>query len=110
MSNVSRDIRNRMRRNSVKSINDIEKSRQHRDMVKARTHDRSYDRLRERYEWEDMVHNRALDLYSRFGPAGVTWAACVQAVKTDTVSTFTQKYGSMVRDQRAEEQNQFKDL
>jgi hypothetical protein len=109
MTNVARDIRNRMRRNTPKSIEDIEKRREHREMVKARRHDRSYDKLREKYEWEDACYDRAVELYSRFGPAGVTWAACMQAVKTDTVSTFTQKYGSRVRDQRSEEQGQYKD-
>ncbi len=38
------------------------------------------------------VRLRAEELLARFGPAGATWAACVQAVKTDWVAGLIRKY------------------
>lgn len=41
-------------------------------------------------EKKDII-KKAQELYSKYGDRA-TWAACVQAVKTDRVSEFTNKY------------------
>lgn len=43
-----------------------------------------------------VYHNRASELFARYGSVA-TWAACVQAVKTEWVSQFHQKYGSLLK-------------
>ena len=50
-------------------------------------------KLREKYAEENRVKSAATDLFARYSGIA-TWAACVQAVKTDSVSQFHNKYGS----------------
>jgi len=38
------------------------------------------------------VRKRAEELYREYGPKGATWAACVQAVKTNWINQFVKKY------------------
>lgn len=49
--------------------------------------------LRKKYAQEESVMRQASELFSRYGKVA-TWAACVQAVRTDFVSQFHQKYGA----------------
>ena len=51
--------------------------------------------LQERYAKEKSIKKQAQDLYSRYGEVA-TWGACVQAVKTDWVSSFHNKYGPLL--------------
>jgi hypothetical protein len=41
---------------------------------------------------KEAVYNRALELFDKYKSAGVTWAACVQAIKTDWVPSFETKW------------------
>ena len=52
--------------------------------------------LREKYDKEDSINRQAGELYDRYEDI-VTWAACVQAVKTDWVSNFHNKYGPQLK-------------
>jgi len=38
------------------------------------------------------TRERAEELYREYGPKGATWAACVQAVKTNWITQFVSKY------------------
>jgi len=40
------------------------------------------------------VREQAQELWFQYGSEGATWAACVQAVKTDWVAQFKDKYPS----------------
>jgi len=61
--------------------------------------------LREKYAQEDAVQGRAYELYEQYGPAGATWAQCVQAVKTDWVSNFQSKWSDKARALKATSKN-----
>lgn len=47
---------------------------------------------------ERAIRERAEELYRRFQADGTTWAACVQAVKTDWVASFLARHETRRRD------------
>lgn len=49
---------------------------------------------RENLERAEGIEARARELYEQFKDAGVTWAAAVQAVKTDWVAQFVVKWSA----------------
>jgi len=51
--------------------------------------------LRDKYTAEDMILNRAAELFAQFRQFGATWAGCVQACRTDFVPQFTEKWGKI---------------
>lgn len=74
---VSRKIRNEMRR-----------ERRARTGLHAR-----FEHARNASPQERRVMEEAERLWLQYKDKGVTWAACVQAVKTDWVSQLRAKYG-----------------
>jgi hypothetical protein len=44
-----------------------------------------------------LQREQAEELYKQFHSKGATWAACVQAVKTDWVGSFKAKYAAKSR-------------
>lgn len=122
--NVSRSIRNLMRRDRkaaqrgiqaewnsdwgprMASFNvDAWDARQvHRAFVKSRSESK-YQDLKKRYEQEDAVHDQAASLYAQYREAGVKWSACVQAVKTGWVSEFNSRWGAELKAIRSKVRN-----
>lgn len=96
---ITRNILNAMRRDNRANptVAQLMARKTARDTVLDRKHDPRVAKLRERYEYEDFVQVQAAELMSRFGEVA-TWAACVQAVKTDWIATFTNKYGQKMHD------------
>lgn len=54
-------------------------------------------KLREKYAFEERCEGIAANLFEQYCGIGVTWGQCMQAAKTDTVSTFHHKYGTMLK-------------
>lgn len=87
--NVARATINAMRRERKPTVESVLQSQ------RARAECRD-PKLRERYIEEARVLSVASDLLARYNGVA-TWAACVQAVKTDSVSQFHNKYGSRLK-------------
>lgn len=94
------------------AVADVIKSWQFKQSIMARKNDNSPEvkRLREKFEREEFVNNRACELFEQYRSAcdaanadvqarnlNNLWAQAVQAVKTDTVGTFQNKWGDKVR-------------
>ena len=54
-------------------------------------------KLREKYEFEERCEGIAASLFEQYAAIGVTWGQCMQAAKTDTISTFHHKYGNKLK-------------
>ena len=89
---VSQKIKNDVKRNTQKPLGDIVRSMRKVEEVLSRTRDASTSDQRKKIMNNEMIELSASRLYEKFGPKGATWAACVQAVKTDYVSSFTDKW------------------
>lgn len=57
-----------------------------------RSSDKEINRLAEKFKQEAAVESMALDLFDKYGSYGCTWAACIQAVKTDHVPQLKDKW------------------
>ena len=95
--NVSRKILNSMRRErrenpSVKSM--FQKS-DHRRLILSRSKDKSIAELHRKYVEEDRVIASANNIFLKYKSAGIKWAACIQAAKTDYLGQLEMKYGSI---------------
>lgn len=93
--NVARTTINAMRRDRRlnPSIASIFQRAEYRSMVLSRPKDRKLANLHKKYVEQEQIKSRAEGLYKQFIGAGVTWAACVQAVKTDYIGQLEMKYG-----------------
>ena len=96
--NVARWLRNALRRDrrANPSVESVMARRNARDFVMGRKEGK-YAVLRERYTKEAYVESVASQLYDQYAVAGATWGACVQAAKTDWVSSFHAKWGDKLR-------------
>ena len=83
---ISRWLKNAMRRDRRAVHNNDSHFQSMRDRASAR------GAVKDKHIEEERVENAANDLFSRYGHV-VDWAACVQAVKTDYVPSFHNKYG-----------------
>lgn len=92
---VARKTLNAMRRDRREnpSIDSLFQASDHRRLVLGRPKDKNLAILYKKYVEEDRVNSRAEDLFKSFKSAGVTWAACVQAVKTDYIAQLEMKFG-----------------
>ncbi len=93
--NVARKTVNAMRRDRRlnPAIDSIFQRMDHRRMVLSRPKDRNLAKLHKKYSTQEQVKNRAESLFKQFQGAGVTWAACIQAVKTDYIGQLEMKFG-----------------
>ena len=93
--NVARSTINAMRvdRRLNPSVESIFQRSEHRRMILSRPKDRSLARLYKKYSEQQAVELRAEGLFKQFQGAGVTMAACIQAVKTDYIGALEMKYG-----------------
>lgn len=70
----------------------------HRDFVISKMRPKE---LANKYIEEDRVERAAIELHTKYGEVGATWAACVQAVKTDYVPQFHLKYAEKMKENAA---------
>src|SRR4051794_17121280 len=91
---VSRQIIKAVRRDrrTNPSIDMVLARLRFRDGVKSAARNPRLRAMRERIEREDHLEFTANQLYEQYRPFGCTWAACVQAVKTDWVPQFRAKW------------------
>ena len=103
--NVGRKLLNAMAkdRRENPTWEDLQKRAAHRRFIMSR-HEKSLQPLKERYEYEEMVSTRANQLFNQYKASGVTWGACVQAVKTDWVSQFHEVWSPRIKAIREDEQ------
>lgn len=93
--NVSRKLCNAMRREKRENFDVAAwvQSKNAKDLVMARRGGGQETRdLQKRYNDEKMIQNLAADLFDKYGKNGATWAGCIQAVKTDWVPSFHNKW------------------
>jgi len=98
--NLSRENRNALRREKSKTfdIKDWRRSQAQRQAVLERKGgDDATRKLKERYFEEEKIQKQASKLFEQYSDVGVTWAACVQAVKTDWVPSFHNVWGSKLK-------------
>lgn len=84
--NVSKKIVRAMRADRLTSIDSILQSEA------ARSANRRDGKLSKKYDEQVRVHNEAERLFDQYH-GSVQWSACVQAVKSNWVTEFHQKYG-----------------
>lgn len=86
-SSVSKKLLNAMRQDRRANPSIESEMQRRKDRAAARGD------LRKKHDKEDSEMRVAQDLFARYEGVA-TWAACVQAAKTDHVSQFHSKYGS----------------
>lgn len=94
---TARKTINAMRRDRREnpSIKSIFQSSEHRRTILGRPKDKNLAVLYKKYVEEDRIKSQAENLYRKFQAAGIHWAACVQAVKTDHMGQLEMRYGSV---------------
>lgn len=94
---VNKKLLKLMRRDRKQNpkVVDIMKSMAHRTFVMSRN-EKHHAVLKERYMNQEMVETRASELWLKYGEVA-TWAACVQAVKTDWIPSFLNKYNDKLK-------------
>lgn len=94
---LSRKVKNSMRRDFTAnpSLKSIFQRSEHRSFIISRPKDPKVSELRKKYLDQDSVKSRAGDLFEKYKEYGVTWSACVQAVKTDWISNFEEKWNQI---------------
>ena len=76
-----------------------------RNYILGRDHDPKLANVRARLLMAESVNDKARELYDTFSAYGVKWSACVQAVKTDWVSQFLNKWGEIRKDIKSKEKD-----
>ena len=92
--NVSRKVRNAMRRERRlnRSVEDVHRSKEHRDLIISKPRNQHQKELAERYKRERFVYNEALKLWNQYRDHNIPWSQCVQAIKTDWVENLHAKW------------------
>tara|TARA_Y100000034_G_scaffold34222_1_gene41933 strand:- start:10497 stop:10862 length:366 start_codon:yes stop_codon:yes gene_type:complete len=90
--NVTRATKNAMKRERVTSPESLLQSLTIRNRIKFKPQNKQEKELSEKYFKEDDIAIKARQLFYKYQGCGVTWAACVQAVKTDYVELFQKKW------------------
>lgn len=86
----------RKERRSQLTVQQLLKRHAWKEFVLSRPKDSKLSKHFEKYEANDIIQGRALELYGRYN-GKVAWSACVQAVKTDHVSEFHVKYSDRLK-------------
>lgn len=83
--NVSRKTRNMLRadKRANPDIEDVLKSLEFKTRIIDKPKGAKEKALQERYINEENTQQAALKIYEQYEKVGITWAACVQAVKTN---------------------------
>ena len=79
------------------AIEDVLKRMAHKDGVIDKPRGAKGKALRERYLNEEYVEANAAKIYEQYQVIGITWAACVQAVKTNFVEQLHMKWGPKLK-------------
>lgn len=97
--NVSAKIRNALRRDrrARPNVDDMIRSWSARQEIISKPRGEKQRELRERYIAQEDVQYQAHKLYDQYRDAGITWAACVQAVKTNFVEYLHNKWSPRIK-------------
>lgn len=95
-SNISRWLKNANRRDRRENPTPEQnfQSSEHRRRVIASPQNAKERELKEKYLAEAMIENQCRELLKKYGAAGLTRAGAIQAIKTDYVSTLTEKWNN----------------
>ena len=102
--NVSRKIYNMMRRHrrANPELVDILKRMKYRDGIIFSPKGKKEHELRDRYLDEDYTKQASEKLFIQYKEIGITWAACVQAIKTNFAEQLHSKWGPRLKAYREE--------
>jgi len=102
--NVSRKIHNMLRRErrADPALEDVLKRMEYRDMIISSPKGKKQHELRDRYLDENYVNQSAEKLFEQYKEIGITWAACVQAIKTNFAEQLHSKWGPRLKAHREE--------
>lgn len=98
--NVNGKLLNTIRHERKASPSDLLKSEAKKDLTLRKPQNDKERELGKRYRKEKETNTEASKLYNRFSDAGVTWAGCVQAVKTNFTEQFMDKWNKKLKEVR----------
>ena len=103
--NVSRRTYNMMRRERRvnPALVDVLKRMEHRRGIISSPKGKKENELRDRYLDEDYVKQAAEKLFVQYKEINITWAACVQAIKTNFAEQLHSKWGPRLKAYREEQ-------
>ncbi|KKN24771.1 hypothetical protein LCGC14_0891560 [marine sediment metagenome] len=103
--NVSRRTYNMMRREhrANPALADVLKRMEHRQGIIFSPKGKKEHELRERYLDENYVKQAAEKLFVQYKEINITWAACVQAIKTNFAEQLHSKWGPRLKAHREEQ-------
>lgn len=104
---LNKKIKNLMRseRKAKSPVVDVLKRMEYRSLVTAKPRGAKEIKLAERYIEEDNTRYNAAKLFEQYQEAGITWASCVQAVKTNYVEQLHNKWSPRLKAIREEEKS-----
>ncbi len=102
--NVSRRTYNMMRREhrANPALEDVLKRMEHRQGIISNPKGKKEHELRDRYLDEDYTNQAAKKLFEQYKVIDITWAACVQAIKTNFAEQLHSKWGPRLKAYREE--------
>lgn len=102
--NLSRRTYNILRRErrANPALIDFLKRMEHRQGVISSPKGKKGHELRDRYLDEDYTKQAAEKLFMQYKEIGITWAACVQAIKTNFAEQLHSKWGPRLKVYREE--------
>jgi len=108
--NVSRRTYNMMRRErrANPELADVLRRMEHRQMIISNPKGKKEHELRDRYLDEDYVRQAAEKLFIQYKEIEITWAACVQAIKTNFAEQLHSKWGPKLKAHREAEKEKKK--
>lgn len=105
--NVSRKVHNMMRRHrrANPTLEDVLKRMEYREGVITSPKGKKEHELRDRYLDENYTNQAAEKLFIQYKEVNITWAACVQAAKTNFAEQLHSKWGPRLKAHREEQKN-----
>lgn len=102
---VSRKVHNMMRREHRinPALKDVLIRMEHRQGIILNPRGKKEHELRDRYLDEDYTNRAAEKLFEQYKEIGITWAACVQAIKTNFAEQLHSKWGPRLKTYREEQ-------
>jgi hypothetical protein len=97
--NLARKTRNMLRRDRRENpaVEDVMRSYAVKQEIIAKPRGDKQRELRERYIAEEDTHYQALKLFEQYKEAGIKWAACIQAIKTNFVEHLHNKWSPRLK-------------
>lgn len=102
---ISRRTYNMMRRErrANPELADVLKRMEHRQGIISSPKGKKEHELRDRYLDEDYAKQAAEKLFLQYKEIDITWAACVQAIKTNFAEQLHSKWGPRLKAYREEQ-------